>query len=45
MKTEELVQELQRRTGVTTVDVQAFECKSVGELEVSGPATIVIIRG
>jgi hypothetical protein len=44
IKTEELVQELQRRTGVTSVEVQPFERKSVGSVEIDGPATILIIR-
>lgn len=43
--TEKLVQEeLQRQTGVTSVDVKAFEYKSVGVLEVNGTATIIIVR-
>jgi hypothetical protein len=41
---ESLIQELQRRTSVTSVDVRAFECKSVGALEVDGPATILIVK-
>ncbi|GGE79831.1 BC1881 family protein [Priestia taiwanensis] len=43
-KKDELVEQLKLQVNVTSVDVPTFETKSVGNLSVDGPATILIIK-